>query len=195
MLKRAIELCENEKEEEKCLKKCRLDEKREVEEEERRSNSGKNELVQEGRMQSECKSEEDKVESSVPPVPSVAEFGLVVDGHTVELQQVAIDVLLLDLCADVRLKQVFKVKQFTKPSERNIPYGITFSFPINDVKAGVYHFKATIAHETVITSNIVAKDGRAEQTQAVSHTNSDAISSSKRDRFEVLQTLEGTGCP
>lgn len=138
---------------------------------------------------------------STPSSGSTPDYGLFVEDHKVELQRVQIDVLLLDLCVDVRVRQVFAV---SKPAKRKLGASddgmtdneaeprLAFAFPIDDVKAGVYHFSARLGPDQVITAKVVEKDhgddaakkptGLRNRTLAQQQASSMAA---KRDRFEV----------
>lgn len=75
-----------------------------------------------------------------------------VEGHEVKLAVAMVQVHLLDLCVDIQVRQIFTViskQQQEEDSSR--PQHISFSFPINNIKAGVYRFSASVAGSKTIT--------------------------------------------
>ncbi len=134
---------------------------------------------------------------STPSSGSTPDYGLFVEDHKVELQRVQIDVLLLDLCVDVRVRQVFAV---SKPAKRKLGASddgttdneprLAFAFPIDDVKAGVYHFSARLGPDQVITAKVVEKDHGDDAAKKPTGLSNRALAqqqatTAKRDRFEV----------
>lgn len=138
---------------------------------------------------------------STPSSGSTPDYGLFVEDHKVELQRVQIDVLLLDLCVDVRVRQVFAV---SKPAKRKLGASddgttdneagprLAFAFPIDDVKAGVYHFSARLGPDQVITVKVVEKDHGDDAAKKPTGLRNRALAqqqaslmTAKRDRFEV----------
>jgi hypothetical protein len=138
----------------------------------------------------------DTPKPTVPPaVTPTPEYGLLVEDHKVELQRVQVDVLLLDLCADVRVRQMFKVHatrtpqpELTSADHHQPLLRLGFSFPINDTKAGVYHFSARLGSDKVITIKVVEKDdGGSGAAEDLGHRGGAASGrqTTRRDRFEV----------
>jgi hypothetical protein len=138
---------------------------------------------------------------STPSSGTTPDYGLFVEDHKVELQRVQIDVLLLDLCVDVRVRQVFAV---SKPAKRKLGASddgatdneaeprLAFAFPIDDVKAGVYHFSARLGPDQVITAKVVEKDHGDDAAKKPTGLRNRALAqqqassmAAKRDRFEV----------